>query len=106
MARILKEDVAEFVEETLLSIRTGMQAAAAAGIVFPNLPKEISFTLDIVQEAQSLIEVTETEDAESAEETEDPTEDVEETVRDAADDTTTGGGDIETATYTYGEYTE
>lgn len=57
--RILMADVSSFVENTLLEIRAGLEAANTAGISV-EIPEKVTFAFEIVSAAQSLDQVTET----------------------------------------------
>jgi len=58
--RLLQTDVPEFITDTLNNIRAGVQGANADGFIVEANGQEVSFTIEIVQSAQSVIQVTET----------------------------------------------
>jgi len=121
--RIKQADLAGFIEETILSIRTGMQAAQAAGIVFDGMPKELNISVEIIDSVQSLNSVTGVAatngDAAATDTdttvrtgTQDTTNtdaaatDTDATVRTATQSTGESGNDTDRTTNTWGEYTD
>lgn len=92
--RIQKAAVSNFVRDALLNVRSGLENAQSAGVDL-EMPKEMSFTLDIVDSVQSLATVTETVSTEEKTET---------STREAAQNTTEGGGDTDLALYSYDSF--
>jgi len=54
--RLLQTDVPEFITDTLNNIRAGVQGANADGFIVEANGQEVSFTIEIVQSAQSVIQ--------------------------------------------------
>ena len=100
--RILQADVADFVKNTLLAIRKGIEDANSAGLQ-SELPLEASFTLEIVSDAQSLEQVTETL-APTETTTEAAATDTETTARSATQSSGQSGGDTTVRDYDWGDY--
>ncbi len=60
--KILLENLAAKVTETLLAIRAGVEAACTAGLV-AELPKKVDFTIEVITGYQALEEVQNATDA-------------------------------------------
>lgn len=116
--RVLMADVSGFVEQTLLEIRAGLEAANNAGISV-EIPEKVSFALEIISDPQSMTQVTTTErtasetvPSETTVETVDGPEvtneaaavDSEVVDRTTEQDTTEGGGDTEVSVYDYDDF--
>lgn len=57
--RILQSNVSDFVRDTLLNVRTGLEAALAQGIVV-ELPEKMDFQLEIIEDGLTNNTVTTT----------------------------------------------
>lgn len=116
--RVHMADVSGFVTSALQEVRAGLEGAKAVGIDI-EMPEAMTFNFEIVSDAQSMIQVTETLSEEvrqaavdgttrtsAANEvtTEAAVTDTETTQRDATTDTTEGGSDIETTNNTWDEF--
>jgi hypothetical protein len=55
--RILQADVRDFVKNTLLNVRLGLEDALAQGLVV-ELPEKVDFQLEVVSDAQTMLVVT------------------------------------------------
>ena len=80
--RLLQSDVADFVRDTLLNVRTGLEEAIAQGIIV-ELPEKVDFQIEIIADGKTRTTLTETTGSDS-----DPSR-VETTVEGASVDTET-----------------
>jgi len=108
--RIRQTQVRAFIKDTIMNIRLGQRDLQDVGITFQDgLPKEVAFSLDVVQTPQDLTTVTTQTGGEAAATdttVEGAATNVETTVRTAEQDVGEGGSDTQTTTNTWESFEE